>query len=102
MEFNATPFNVSTALLVAFALWVIYLRIKGNAETNVPLIYYGIIIYYVVAYEALPAFVVYISVVLGLLLRFEFMNARFIKLVSLLECVGLGTIIYFNVATILS
>jgi len=102
MEFNATPFNVSTALLIAFALWVIYLRFKGNAETNIPLFYYGIIIYYVVAYETMPPFVVYISVVLGLLLRFEFMNAKFVKLVSLLECGALGTIIYYNLATILS
>lgn len=102
MDFSPTPFNVSTALLIAFACWVIYLRLKGNSETNIPLIYYGIIVYYVVAYDTqLSPVFVYIALVLGLLLRFEFMNLKLIKAVSLLECCALGTIIYFNLATIL-
>jgi len=100
---DPTPFNVSTALLIAFACWVIYLRLKGNSDTNIPLIYYGIVVYYVVAYDTqLQPMVVYIALVLGLLLRFEFMNVKFMKVVSLLECCALGTIIYFNLATILS
>jgi hypothetical protein len=99
---DPTPFNVSTALLIAFACWVIYLRLKGNSDTNIPLIYYGIVVYYVVRYDTeLQPIVVYIALVLGLLLRFEFMNAKFLKAVSVLECCALGTIIYFNLATIL-
>src|ERR1039457_2669083 len=102
MDFSPTPFNVSTALLIAFACWVIFLRLKGNSETNIPLIYYGIIVYYVVAYDTqLSPVFVYIALVLGLLLRFEFMNLKLIKAVSLLECCALGTIVYFNLATIL-
>jgi hypothetical protein len=100
---DPTPFNVSTALLIAFACWVIYLRLKGNSDTNIPLIYYGIVVYYVIAYDTqLQPTVVYIAVVLGLLLRFEFMNVKFMKAVSVLECCALGTIIYFNLATILA
>ena len=100
---DPTPFNVSTALLIAFACWVIYLRLKGNSDTNIPLIYYGIVVYYVVAYDTqLQPMVAYIALVLGLLLRFEFMNVKFMKAISLLECCALGTIIYFNLATILS
>src|SRR5260370_40801257 len=102
MGFNATPFNVSRALLIAFACWVIFLRLKGNRETNIPLFYYGVIVYYVIAYEALPPVVVYVSLILGLLLRFEFMNSKFAKFLSMLECCALGTIIYFNLATILT
>jgi hypothetical protein len=102
MDFNATPFNVSTALLIAFACCVIYLRLKGNFETNIPLFYYGIMVYYVVAYEALPPVVVYIALILGLLLRFEFMNTKVAKALMVLECCALGTIIYFNLATIMS
>ncbi len=102
MGFNATPFNVSTALLIAFACLVIYLRLKGNSETNIPLFYYAVILYYVVKWEALPAVVVYVALVLGLLLRFEFMNTKAAKFFSLLECCALGTIIYFNLATIMN
>jgi hypothetical protein len=100
---DPTPFNVSTVLLIAFACLVIYLRLKGNSETNIPLIYYGIIVYYVVSHDtALSPVFVYIALVLGLLVRFEFMNIKLMKAVSLLECCALGTIIYFNLATILA
>jgi hypothetical protein len=100
---DPTPFNVSTALLIAFACWVIYLRLKGNSDTNIPLVYYGIIVYYVVMYDTpLSPIIVYVALLLGLLLRFEFMSVKFMKAISLLECCALGTIIYFNLATILS
>jgi hypothetical protein len=98
------PFNLSTMLLVAFACWVIYIRTKGHSDTsNIPLFYYGMIVYYVIAFgdsTSLPPLLVYISLVLALLLRFEFMNASFTKAISVLECCGLAGIVYFNLATV--
>ena len=102
MEITA-PFNLSTMLLVAFACWVIFIRTKGSTESNIPLFYYGIIVYYVIAYgdwTTLPPLLVYVSLVLALLLRFEFMNAQFTKAISVLECCGLAGIVYFNLATV--
>jgi hypothetical protein len=104
MDFVATPFNLSTALLIAFACWVIFIRTKGNStESNIPLFYYGVIVYYIIGYgdwTNLPPLVVYITVVLALLLRFEFMNSGVTKFISVLECCGLACIVYFNLATI--
>ncbi len=91
-------------LLAAFACWVIFLRSRPNSnESNVPLFYYGVIVYYVVTYgdwTNLPPILVYVSGVLALLLRFEFMNSSFSKAVSVLECCALAGIIYFNFATV--
>jgi hypothetical protein len=102
---NTSPFNVSTALLMAFACYVFYLRAKGHSnDTNIPLFYYGLIVYYVVGYgewTSLPPVVVYVSLILALLLRFEFMNSGFTKFLIALECCGLACIVYYNVATIL-
>jgi len=98
-----SPFNLSTMLLVAFACWVIYIRTKGHRDSNIPLFYYAVIVYYVVGYgelTSLPPLLVYVSLALALLLRFEFMNASFTKAVSLLECCGLVGIAYFNLATV--
>lgn len=98
-----TPFSVSTMLLVAFACWVIYIRTKGHSESNIPLFYYAVIVYYVVGWgdaTSLPPLLVYVSLILALLLRFEFMNTSFTKAVSVLECCGLTAIVYFNLATI--
>lgn len=97
------PFSLSTLLLVAFACWVVYIRTRGHSESNIPLFYYGLIVYYVVAYgdaTSLPPLLVYVSFVLALLLRFEFMNASFTKAISMLECCGLAGIVYFNLATV--
>ena len=97
------PFNLSTLLLVAFATWVIFIRTKGHSESNIPLFYYGLIVYYIVAYgdyTSLPPMLVYVSLLLALLLRFEFMNGSFTKAVSVLECCGLAGIVYFNLATV--
>ena len=97
------PFSLSTLILVAFACWVIYLRTKGHSESNIPLFYYGLIVYYVVAYgdsTSLPPLLVYVALVLALLLRFEFMNSQFTKAISVLECCSLTAIVYFNLATV--
>ncbi len=97
------PFSMSTLLLVAFAGWVIYIRTKGHSESNIPLFYYGLIVYYVVGYgeyTSLPPMLVYVSLVLALMLRFEFMNTSFTKAISVLECCGLSAIVYFNLATV--
>lgn len=104
MDFIATPFNLSTTLLGVFACWVIYIRLKGTNDSNIPLFYYGVVVYYVVVYgdwTTLPPLVVYITLVFALLLRFEFMNTGFAKAVSAIECCGLATIIYFNLSTVL-
>jgi hypothetical protein len=100
---NPTPFDISTALLAAFACWVVYLRAKGHSDSNIPLFYYGVIVYYVVVYgdwTTLPPLLVYVTLVFALLLRFEFMNASFAKVVGMVECCGLAGIIYFNLSTI--
>src|SRR5690349_20169965 len=96
---DSSPFTVSTMMLVAFACWVIYIRTKGNIESNIPLFYYGVIIYYVIGYgeyTSLPPMLVYISLLLALVLRFEFMNKGFTKFIGALECCGIVGIVYYN------
>jgi len=103
MNFNPTPFNVSTALLAAFACWVAFIRVKGHSDSNIPLFYYGIVVYYVVVYgdsTSLPPMLVYATLVFALLLRFEFMNSPVAKAVGLIECCGLAAIVYYNLSTV--
>jgi hypothetical protein len=104
MGLNASAFNISTMLLVGLACWVVYIRTRPNSnESNIPLFYYAIIVYYVITYgdwTSLPPILVYVSCVLALLLRFEFMNTSVSKLVSMIECCGLAAIMYFNLATV--
>ena len=92
---GASSFNVTTAMLVAGALFVVYMRLRNWFDTNVPLFYYGLMIVYTNALDGLLSpWVVYIGIVLALLLRFEFMNLRCTRAVKSIELVVLTVIVW--------
>ena len=103
MNFTANGFSVTTALLIAFALFIIYVRLKNWLDSNVPIIYYIIMIFYVKSQDqiALPLWLVLVSFALTLTLRFEFMNQIFINVVKFLEIATLAGIIYISLTMIL-
>jgi hypothetical protein len=99
---RASSFYVTTALLVVGALFVVYLRIRNWFDTNVPLIYYGIMIVYSNALDGLlQPWVVYFGVVLALLLRFEFMNLQFTRVIKGVEMLVLASIVWDCTAMII-
>ncbi|HEY6390168.1 MAG TPA: hypothetical protein VIX89_02750 [Bryobacteraceae bacterium] len=103
MGFTADVFSVTTLLLVAFALFVIYIRTKNWLDSNVPIIYYVAMITYVKSIDnpRLPLWIVLVGFALGGLLRFEFMNTVFTRIIKALEMVTLAVIIYLSLAMIL-
>jgi hypothetical protein len=95
--------NVTTALIVAFALFVIYTRLKNWLDSNVPIFFYVILIAYMKAVEGtVPLWLMLTSFALALVLRFEFMNVTFARIVKVIELCALGAIIYFCVQMILA
>jgi len=103
MGFTADVFSVTTLLLVAFALFVIFIRTKNWLDSNVPIIYYVAMIIYVKSIDnpRLPLWVVLVGFALGGLLRFEFMNTVFTRIIKALEMATLAVIIYLSLAMIL-
>ena len=95
--------TVTTALIVAFALFVIYTRLKNWLDSNVPIFFYVILIAYIKAVEGtVPLWLMLTAFALALVLRFEFMNVTFARIVKIVELCALGAIIYFCVEMILS
>jgi hypothetical protein len=95
--------NVTTALIVAFALFVIYTRFKNWLDSNVPIFFYVILIAYMKAVEGtVPLWLMLTAFALALVLRFEFMNVTFARIVKVVELCALGAIIYFCVQMILA
>ena len=95
--------NVTTALIVAFALFVIYTRLKNWLDSNVPIFFYVILIAYMKAVEGtVPLWLMLAAFALALVLRFEFMNVTFARIVKIAELCALGAIIYFCVEMILA
>jgi hypothetical protein len=98
MSFRDTPGGVTTMIFVAFALFVIYTRMKNWLDSNVPVFFYiAMIIYANTLAERLPPAVVYAGFGLGMILRFEFMNTKFTKFIKILEYGVLGAIVYLCV-----
>jgi uncharacterized membrane protein len=103
MGFTADVFSVTTLLMVAFALFVVYIRVKNWLDSNVPIIYYVLMTIYVRSIDnpRLPLWVVLVGFALGGLLRFEFMNPIFTRIVKTLELATLAVIVYLSLAMIL-
>ena len=70
--------TVTTALIVAFALFVIYTRFKNWLDSNVPIFFYVILIAFMKSVDGtVPLWLMLTAFALGLVLRFEFMNVTF-------------------------
>lgn len=90
MGFRATPLSISTLLLIALDVWVIYMLTRRKSDSNLPLIFYLFLFVYTrVIPDSMNSYLFFAGVVLALILRFEFMNRFFTKMVLLAEMCAL-------------
>lgn len=102
MGFKSDALTVTTALIIAFALFVIFTRFKNWLDSNVPIFFYVILIAFMKSVDGdVPLWLMLTSFALALVLRFEFMNVTFARIVKVLELCALGGIIYLCVRMIL-
>jgi hypothetical protein len=86
MDFILTWFNIFTLALMGATIWVMAARIRGRLESNWPLFYYvGVIAYYQSFPRGLDPYWVFVGLVCGTLLRFEFMGGVILTLVRVVE-----------------
>lgn len=85
--FRADNFSVVILILMAFTVIVIRVRIAKPLENTWPLIYWVLILFFTVMRpeETYNLPVVLVGVLCGFLLRYEFMNRFFIRLVRYVE-----------------
>ena len=88
-------YTFTTGLLILFGLFVLSVRMRGKMDSNTPILFYIVMASYVNTYgTGIPALPVYIGLVLTLLLRFEFMNNGFSKLIRVAEACTLLVLLY--------
>lgn len=100
MYYRATPFDITTACLIAFALLVIYTRFRNWIDSNIPILFYLAMIVYTNALEGRMPPWVYLGFGFGLLLRFEFLSAGLINVIKVGELGILSVLIYDCIALI--
>lgn len=94
MHFHATTFNITTALFVVFGCLVIYTRLKGWLDSNIPILFYLAMIVYTNALQGEMPPWVYLGFAFALLLRFEFMSGGFSTFLKVGELAVLGFLVY--------
>lgn len=73
-------------LLLVGTAWLAIMRFRMRPDNSWPLTYYLCLVLFLNSYElVLNPYVVYVSVICALLLRFEFLNERLIFLVRIVE-----------------
>jgi len=88
-------YTFSTGLLIIFGLFVLCIRMRSRVDSNLPVLFYIVMAAYVNTYgSGIPALPVYIGLVLTLMLRFEFMNTGFSRLIRIGEGCTLLVLLY--------
>lgn len=95
--------EVTLGLLVAFGLFVVYIRLRNWLDSNVPIIFYLLLIAYMQSNDGpVPFWLTCVGCALALMLRFEFMNAPFTRGVKFLELGTLAVMLYLSMGMLIS
>jgi hypothetical protein len=90
-----TVYSFTTSLLMIFAVFVLYTRTKNWLESNIPILFYLIMISWVKSYaDHIPALPLYIGLGLALMLRFEFMGKNLVRLLKFAETCVIVAVLY--------
>lgn len=96
-----TAFNLTELLVVALAIVAAVLVMRKRYESNVPLLFYFVLIVFNSFADGLiNPYLLYAGLVLALVLRFEFMGGGFVKFVAFGTAATLAIIIYSMVSDV--
>jgi len=94
--------QITLGLLILFGLFVMYTRLKNWFDSNLPIIFYIVLIVYMQSTEgSVPFWLIFTGLALGLVLRFEFLNNGFTRFVKVLELGALSGMLYLSTGMLL-
>lgn len=94
--------SVTAVLILALGVFVMYTQWKNWFDSNIPIIFYVVFFGFMRSVDGVvPLWLMCTGFALALLLRFEFMNAPFTRIVKFLELGALGVMIYLSTMMII-
>jgi hypothetical protein len=94
MDFQATPLNITTILVIALAVIALIYLFRGRYDSNLPLLFYSAtLLLTTLTDRSLNAYLLYSGIALALVLRFEFMGKGFAKFINILTTAAIGLIV---------
>jgi hypothetical protein len=101
MDYQGTPLNMTTLLVVALAIIAIIFVLKKRYDSNLPLLFYFVAVVFSNATDrSVNPFLLYTGLAFALLLRFEFLNPGFAKVIAFFATSSLCVIVYVFLAEV--
>ncbi len=101
MDFQGTPLNMTTILIVAVASAAILMLLRKRYDSNLPLFFYFVALVFTnMTDRTVNPVLMYIGLIFALLLRFEFLSPGFSKLIAILTTTSLGVIVWVFLAEV--
>lgn len=90
--------SVTAVLIIAFGVFVMYTFWKNWFDSNLAVIFYVVFFVFMKGIDAgvVPNWLVLAGFGLAMILRFEFMNTGFTRVVKYLELGALGAMLYLS------
>ena len=83
MDFDATPTNMTTLLVVALAVLAVVFLMRKKYDSNLPLLFYFAAVTFTnLSDRSISPYLLYTGLAFALLLRFEFVNQGFAKVIA--------------------
>lgn len=102
MDFRATPVNVVEMLIMVLGMMSMYLLFQKRYSSNIPVLYYiAMVVFITMTEREFQPILFFSGMGFALLLRFEFMGEKLVKIVMALEVIALGLILWTSLAHIL-
>jgi hypothetical protein len=101
MDFQGTPLNMTTLIVVSLAIFAVVMVLRKRYDSNLPLLFYFVAVVFTNASDrGLNPFLLYGGLAFALLLRFEFLNNGFSKLIAFVATGSMCLIIYVFLAEV--
>jgi predicted membrane protein len=95
MDFQGTPLNMTELLIAILAAVAVFMLMRKKYDSNLPLLFYFFaLLFFNLSDREVNQYLMYSGLAFALLLRFEFMNQGFAKIVSFFAGSSLCLIIY--------
>jgi len=101
VDFDPNSINISTLLVAMLAVVAMFLLIKKKYDSNLPLLFYFVAVVFTnLTDRSVNPYLLVVGIALALLLRFEFMNPGFTKVVAGFTTVSMGIMVWVFLAEV--
>jgi hypothetical protein len=95
MDFDGTPLNMTELLVAVLAAVAVVMLMRKKYDSNLPLLFYFFaLLFFNLSDREVNPYLIYTGLGFALLLRFEFMNQGFAKIVGFFASTSICVIIY--------